>query len=674
MSTVLLARTVVALALLTAGAAKIGRPTRTREMLREFGVPSRLAPLLGWLLPLAELGLGVALVPAATARWGAIGSLALFLVFLAAIGWNLALGRRPDCACFGAALAGPIGWKTVSRNLILVALAALIVLEPATGVGPGLLHWVEALTAGESIALGIGLLACAAAAFEGWLLANLLDQNGRLLRRLDALESGSPVSGSARAPGRTQPASEPPVGLPIGHEAPPFALSGPTGRTISLSELRARGRDVLLLFMDPGCGPCTALLPDVARWQREDGDALTVAVITRDGVEAEPARFTGHDLGIVLLEVDAEVSSRYQAHGTPAAVLVDASGQIASSLARGAEGIRRLVRSRGYPARGGRRGRLAIAAPATAGIGLLATVALLAGAAPGTRAEAATAPYVLAVEDGADWRTWWRADSAPEVWHEPVPAVLAATRWWAAAPGVDWGELVISGGSLALRTRVVLGRYDPLRYQTVLVGEPPLRGRGWSVEAADPRAVLAFNGGQFRDAQPWGWLVRQGREVQPPGSGPLSVAIAMMADGATRFLPFDSLGAVRKAGLVTDAFQSYPALLVKDGRVPHHFRHSGGLLDLGHRDTRLALCALADGRLLVALTRFENLGRVFGSLPIGLTLNEMAAVMGALGCRSAVSLDGGISAQLLVRPEQGPARRWEGWRGVPLGIEVRPRP
>jgi exopolysaccharide biosynthesis protein len=36
-------------------------------------------------------------------------------------------------------------------------------------------------------------------------------------------------------------------------------------------------------------------------------------------------------------------------------------------------------------------------------------------------------------------------------------------------------------------------------------------------------------------------------------------------------------------------------------------------------------------------------------LPFGLTTPEVAAVMGALGARRAVLLDGGISSQLLIR-------------------------
>jgi hypothetical protein len=470
-----------------------------------------------------------------------------------------------------------------------------------------------------------------------------------------------------------RPLREAPLGLPLNERAPEFALPDLDGATISLSGLRAGGKDALLLFLDPGCGPCIALLPEVAKWRRQHGLSLTVAVISRGTVQANRAKLAGYDVGPVLLQTSDEIGERYQTLGTPAAVMVDASGRVASPVAQGAAQIRQLVARATRPATTGRGKERALGTPATVGLGLVATVALLgAGAAPRNHPGAVGAgPYVLAVEGATGWHTWWRADSAPAVWREPVQAVLDATHWQAVALGVDWGEVVISGGSLALRTRIVLGRFDPKRYRMVLAGVGP---RPWTIDSADRRAVLAFNGGQFRDGGPWGWLVRDGREVQSPGWGPLSMAVAVGPDGDARFVSFDSLPALREGGLVRDAFQSYPALLVDDGRIPDRFRNPERLLDLGHRDTRLALCALGDGRLLVALTRFENLGRVFGSLPIGLTLNEMAAVMGALGCRRAVSLDGGLSAQLLVRPEQGPARAWDGWREVPLGIEVWPRP
>ncbi len=84
-------------------------------------------------------------------------------------------------------------------------------------------------------------------------------------------------------------------------------------------------------------------------------------------------------------------------------------------------------------------------------------------------------------------------------------------------------------------------------------------------------------------------------------------------------------------------------------------------MDREHRDARLALGVQRDGKVLVAMTRFEALGGVLANIPLGLTTPEMAAVMGALGASSAVLLDGGISSQMLIRSHGG-TEMWTGWR------------
>jgi hypothetical protein len=50
----------------------------------------------------------------------------------------------------------------------------------------------------------------------------------------------------------------------------------------------------------------------------------------------------------------------------------------------------------------------------------------------------------------------------------------------------------------------------------------------------------------------------------------------------------------------------------------------------------------------------------------------MADVMRGLGCVRAVSLDGGVSAQMMLR-EHGRPLIWRGWRRVPLGLVAEPR-
>jgi hypothetical protein len=52
----------------------------------------------------------------------------------------------------------------------------------------------------------------------------------------------------------------------------------------------------------------------------------------------------------------------------------------------------------------------------------------------------------------------------------------------------------------------------------------------------------------------------------------------------------------------------------------------------------------------------------------------MAAILGALGCRRAVLLDGGLSGQLVLRPPRGPLVRYPGLRAVPLALVAWPNP
>jgi hypothetical protein len=146
--------------------------------------------------------------------------------------------------------------------------------------------------------------------------------------------------------------------------------------------------------------------------------------------------------------------------------------------------------------------------------------------------------------------------------------------------------------------------------------------------------------------------------------------MAFLVDSARRvsFVTPEELDGVRHSAVM--AFQSYPALLVGDGSVPRELEAPGRGVDLDHRDSRLALGILADGTVIIALTRWAGLGRAGGTFPWGPTVPEMAAFMKSLGCRRAMLLDGGISSQLAIRRRGGVVSRWPNWRPVPLGLLV----
>jgi thiol-disulfide isomerase/thioredoxin len=112
---------------------------------------------------------------------------------------------------------------------------------------------------------------------------------------------------------------------------------------VTLDRLLAPTTPTMLLFVDPECGACNSLMPDVGRWQREHADALNVVLVSR-GTPAENRREAKeHGIGPVLLQQDFEVAEAFQAPGTPAAVLVTPDGAIGSALAVGDEAIRSLV-------------------------------------------------------------------------------------------------------------------------------------------------------------------------------------------------------------------------------------------------------------------------------------------------------------------------------------------
>lgn len=345
----LLTRMLLAAVFAVAGLAKLADLTGSRQALSGFGVPTSLATPLGLLLPLAELAVAVALIPRASAWWGALGALALLLLFVAGICVNLARGRAPDCHCFGQLHSAPTGWSTLARNAALAAAAAFVLWQGWDDPGLSPIAWLGDLSLAAGAALVLGLLALLLLAVAGWALLHLLRQHGRLLLRLDALEArlaGGPAPEAVAAPA-------PPLGsgLPVGAPAPAFSLPGLHGETLTFEALRAAGQPVLLLFSDPNCGPCNTLLPEIGRWQREHAGAITVALVTRGQPEANRAKSAEHAIVHLLLQADREVAQTYQANGTPAAVLVRPDGTIGSPLALGADAIRSLVvRTVGGPA------------------------------------------------------------------------------------------------------------------------------------------------------------------------------------------------------------------------------------------------------------------------------------------------------------------------------------
>lgn len=302
-----------------AASAKLRHTDRARAGLISFGVPAAWAlPALA-VLVLVEVLIVASLAYPPTRLVGAGIALGALTIFTLAITWQLLRGRRPSCACFGALSQGTISWKTVGRNLGLIALAGGLIALPTVSTMPLPRLVIPWPVLGSAVWIGVSIT---------WLLL-LTRQNGRLLGRIQQLEHTAQRVDTMMSPPPT------PVGpLQVGDPVPPLGLSDAHGRPFDPRSLR--GSPGLMLFLDATCGHCRPLLAYLRAHQPLHS---TVVVISADAALRQelPASIT------LLVDPPLTSVALFGARGTPAAVLLDADGRLAQPVVHGTTAIRTLL-------------------------------------------------------------------------------------------------------------------------------------------------------------------------------------------------------------------------------------------------------------------------------------------------------------------------------------------
>jgi methylamine dehydrogenase accessory protein MauD len=162
------------------------------------------------------------------------------------------------------------------------------------------------------IVIGVTWLAILAI---GFLLLGTLRGLGVLTWRLDQLEAITP-----RRVGRD--------GLSPGKKASDFTLPNNEGQEVSLHDFA--GRKVLLAFVQPGCGPCHAIVPELNRLTSRRRDIQILAI--HNGSPEDVRRWAA-ETGArfpVLGQQGLSVSKRYEVFVTPFAFLIDEAGLVRS--------------------------------------------------------------------------------------------------------------------------------------------------------------------------------------------------------------------------------------------------------------------------------------------------------------------------------------------------------
>ena len=322
-----------------AGVGKLLDLKGSEKAVKAFGTPEEFAKFFAVALPFAEIVFAVCLLFVETSWLGAIGALILLLTFIGGMIWQLAQGNAPDCHCFGAIHSEPVSRKSLIRNVVFAVLAFSLILSGRNYQGANIFESAN-YSEGNSMVLITGLATVGLLAVVVFYLKKISEQQTQIMRRIEILEVTALDGGREVLREDVKP---PTTGLPIGAPAPDFILPDINGKQISFENLLMQSKPMIFLFVSPTCKPCAGLLPEIETWQAELKGKLNFIFVSSGIVKDNLDKFAGNTLKQVLLQNDREVALKFGAEWTPAAVLVNNDGTIASRAAVGDKAIRELI-------------------------------------------------------------------------------------------------------------------------------------------------------------------------------------------------------------------------------------------------------------------------------------------------------------------------------------------
>lgn len=321
--------------LLLSAWAKWQEPDSTTSAITLLRLPSALQQR--WVaraLPVGEAVLALAMVSpwspiVKVASWGA---LVLFVIYLVVIARAMTFRPRPSCGCFGRIGDQRVRARTVWRNALFVALAAVFVWFAHAG------HTVP------------GTLWHLSATDWAWLLGAAISSAATLLVA-GSPEDGSHVQKPVPPPAQAgPPASDEPgvqshfLGADLEPDAyirepiPSGLLVSPDGDPVTLHELAA-SRAQLLIFGNCYCGPTMAALRSTAGWA-DRLPAIDVRYVF-SGVNPVAPEPGGPDTG--WRDHAGLLWAQWGFSASPAAVLLGADRLMAGGPVNGLEEVEAFV-------------------------------------------------------------------------------------------------------------------------------------------------------------------------------------------------------------------------------------------------------------------------------------------------------------------------------------------
>lgn len=320
------------LVLLVSAVAKLKARASTASAVRLLRVPGFLKPeWVAAVLPPGEIALALAMLSPwlPLARAAAVAALVLFAAYWVVIARAMTFDPRPSCGCFGQIGDQRVTAKTLWRNTVLLAGAAVFVwMTWAEGVS--VFSFVADATAREWLLLaGAAYLVLVA-----WFVLSPPSQVRQRSRRRTQSRSAHDHDHSAAPAKAAEPIEDEYVRVPI----PDAVLLDPARDAYSLLQLTAQ-QPVLLLFITCAC-PST-----YETWRRLPGWAQRLPQVGVLGVET----YQLGDLDIegvrqrLFYDPAGKAFQALKMPGTSSAVLLGADGLVAGGPVLGVERIEEFV-------------------------------------------------------------------------------------------------------------------------------------------------------------------------------------------------------------------------------------------------------------------------------------------------------------------------------------------
>ncbi|MHB8457349.1 MAG: peroxiredoxin family protein, partial [Acidimicrobiales bacterium] len=279
------------------------------------------------LLPAAEVLVAAGLLFSATSRAAAVMALVMLAVFSAFLLRAGRQGRSGECNCFGALSTSATRQRPLLRNGLLavgVAFVASSAAQPSVALLGRDLRFASSHPFASGVLSAAVLGAVSAVVFFRY-------RQPRLLAALTSPPEAADILGVR--PG--QSLSRSPSGVDM--------LVTLDGEHLSLAAARGSGDRLVLVFVDPTCGPCRTVIP--ALRQRWSSLAATAVLIVTSGPPALVREFlAGFPADRIIVDEESLLPDRFGVLGTPAAVLLSREGTVVEQMATGATEIDLLLR------------------------------------------------------------------------------------------------------------------------------------------------------------------------------------------------------------------------------------------------------------------------------------------------------------------------------------------